>query len=45
MASSHVDAYTDLQLEFRLSVCNNSFSDELVFLNHIFLAECVYEYI
>lgn len=49
MASSNVDACMDLQFEFRLAVWNNFFifffRVELNFLSHIFLTECVYEYI
>lgn len=44
MASSDVDAYMDLQIEFKLVVWNNIFREELNFLSHVFLAECVYEY-
>lgn len=45
MASSDVDADTDLQFEFRLAVWNNNFREDINFLIHTFLAECVYEYI
>lgn len=45
MASSDVDADTDLQFEFRLAVWNNNFREDINFLTHTFLAECVYEYI